>query len=111
MQLDTCADVPERIASNIFNPFVTIATPELSVVHENFESLRSSCSYYSVHHASHIDGEITSYKMNILHINARSIGSDDSFEEFELFIHRTKCMWHIICVSETWLSDHMIESR
>ena len=46
-----------------------------------------------------------------IHVNARSLLSDDKFAEFELFLEQTKCNWEIMCVSETWLSKRHGEKR
>ena len=47
----------------------------------------------------------------ILHVNARSILSDQKFEEFQLFINCSNDHWQIICLSESWLSDEVVQTR
>ena len=110
MNLVECSDIPEPLNSQQFNPFANITSPELQVDDNSFKTLQSSCGYFSL--PSMFDTNKSShYFLNIIHINARSICSNDKFEELQLFLTRSHCVWHIICITETWLSDDQISNR
>ena len=111
MNLSQCFEVPESLNSKVFNPFTNVASPDLQFVQEHFESLKTNCNYFSLPSANNNSPNPHSCKLNILHVNARSICSNDRFEEFLLFISRSACTWQAICVSESWLSDHLVSSR
>ena len=110
MNLVKCDDVPEQISSKTFDPFINIAQPNHSFVHEKFEDLRSNCSYYSTSHGA-IPFDPVPHQLNILHLNARSICSNERFDDFQLFLEKSGCVWQIICISETWLYDHVAVHR
>ena len=112
MNLTECTDVPEQL-NKTFNPFLNIASHLSSLVCDKFELIRTSCKHYSFPSASQnpISLNKENTKLNILHINARSIRSNERFEEFQQLITCSGCIWQVICVSETWLYDNMSESR
>ena len=112
MNLVECNDIPERISTETFSPFTNVASPELSLVHEKFEDLKSTCKYFSIPYTNSTSSHnLVSNQLNILHVNARSIQSNDRFDELQVFLHRSRCVWHIICISETWLSDDLAGNR
>ena len=110
MNLVKCDDIPEQIKSKTFDPFIDVAKPHHSFVHEKFEALRSTCNYYSAPHGA-LPLEPVPHQLNILHVNTRSICSNDRFDDFQLFLEKSGCMWQVICISETWLYDHLSGHR
>ena len=111
MNLSKCSDLPEHLHSKTFNPFSNVASTDLHLIQENFENLKSSCSYFSLPSALSKPQGSSHYQLSILHVNARSLCSDEKFDAFQLFLHKSQCTWQVICVSETWLSNHMVSSR
>ena len=110
MNLIECSDIPDLLNSQQFSPFANVAPPELQLENSKFKTLQSSCGYFSL--PSMQDTKKSSHHgLNIIHINARSICSNDKFEELQLFLTRSQCVWHIICITETWLSDNQIPNR
>ena len=111
MNLLPCTELPDGLSCKVFNPLLNKASPDLHIVQEKFELLRTSCDYFSLPtEINNIEKQSQSL-FNILHVNARSICSNEKFEEFQHFIFRSNCVWQAICVSETWLSDHLTQSR
>ena len=111
MNLSECVDIPEHLNDKTFDPFLNIAS--VSLVLDKFEMLRSSCKYYSIPLVNSTPHLVNSQevKLNILHVNTRSIRSNECFDEFQSFLLSSNCIWQVICVSETWLSDTMVENR
>ena len=103
-------DVPELLKNEKFCPFNNIASPELQLSHERFDILQSSCGYFSFP-VSIQRNKSSQHEFNIIHINAISICSNEKFEELQLFLYRSQCAWHAICITETWLSDYQIPYR
>ena len=105
---------PEILDQCLFSPFDSIGPADVSVSENLFEHLRINCKYYTLacqSPSTHNHGQDSSNQYSIIHINARSLLSDDKFSEFQVFLHLTKCKWSIICVSETWLKDGLEERR
>ena len=89
--------------SKIFYP---VANMGVDMEHEdsNYNSMLNNCSYTSIVNQTTLKAE-SNTKLNILHVNCRSIYSDDKFDDFLLFLQRTDANWSIICISETWLRN------
>ena len=109
MNLEKNTNLPDNILEKTINPFSKIASSDAALVHEKFETLRLNCEYYTSPLACGSGN--TSSNLNILHLNARSILSDTKFEDFHLFINCSKVKWHLICISESWLTDDMVPLR
>lgn len=86
----------------VFNPFISsqdIANSKLS--YDDYERVKDACAF-------HLPGKMGSAiiddanKLNIMHLNARSMLKKQ--EELNGFIAETNIKWHIISISETWLS-------
>ena len=99
-----------HLDTKIFNSFQNIALSDLHLTQAKYEVLRSSCGYFSLPSDENKEMKMP-IQLSILHINARSIYSNEKFDEFQLFLERTQCTWQIICVSETWLSDESVNSH
>lgn len=87
----------------IFHPFASLGHSFVLPTHQKFEEVRTNCKYFTVPCLA--DNFASSKEFRIIHINARSILSDDKFEEFKLILYRSGVQWDIVCVSETWLCE------
>ena len=94
----------------LFDPFHSHNTTEdhnSAFSYDTYENIRMACSF---HPPVQVKNVITnnSEKLNILHINARSLVNklDDLFT----LMMETDINWHVISVSESWLSKN-IEKR
>ena len=100
---------PPTLDQHLFEPFTTIGPADISQTHNSFENLRTNCKYFclpdqaSVGIQEPLNVNHPNVDVSIIHVNARSILSDDKFSEFQVFLHLTKNRWSLICVSETWL--------
>ena len=106
---------PPFLDQNMLNPFPTIGQdPSANHIHHTFEDIRANCKYYDMPTADDIAVDpqnVPCKNFTIIHVNARSLLSDEKFAEFELFLIRTKCKWSVICVSESWLCSDMEQRR
>ena len=107
MSFITCNELPDQLNKKI-NPFEHVTTSDLELTHEKYELIRENCNYYS---NANLSSALDRKHINILHTNVRSILSDSKFEEFQHFVKSTAINWHVVCVSESWLSDSMIPLR
>ena len=109
MNLIESTDYPPILNQITFDPFSFLGPSHLSFTHDKFEYLRSNCKYFSVPQ-THI-GNYEGKDLNILHINSRSLFSEEKFEEFKVMLFRLKHKWDIICISETWLCKDLEQNR
>lgn len=111
MQSVSYDNIPPLFNDNILDPFQNIGPADLSLQHHKFEHLKNGCSYFTlpsgVGSYSHRDNS----EHLMLHVNVRSILTNDKFEEFQTFLHSTDKHWSIICVSETWLDPFTEQYR
>ena len=98
-----------NLDEKIFNPFANLDQGNLSYTHQKFEEVRTNCKYYTI--SCLTDNFSSNNDLKILHINARSLLSDEKFDEFKVMLYRSGVAWDIICVSETWLYQHMEQYR
>ena len=113
MNLNASIDHPQSLDQQILLPFKNVGPSEMHNIHPAFENIRNNCKYYCIPPtdlASNLSNQ-TPKCLSMIHVNARSLLSNDKFAEFELFLEQTKCNWEIICVSETWLSKDMEGKR
>ena len=109
MNLKQINCIPDSLENKSFDPFQQVGIVDSITINEKFEAIRSNCKYFYsplVHKPNN-----TTDKFNILHVNVRSILSDSKFEEFQLFVSCSNEQWHVICVSESWLSDEVVPMR
>ena len=94
----------------IFDPFSKLGPNhfDVSQSHQKFEEIRTNCRYYSL---PCNDETFCDQNFKIIHINTRSLLSDEKFEEFKTMLHRSCCKWDVICVSETWLDEFSQKHR
>jgi len=111
MNLNESSAHPQSLDQKLFSPFTDIGPAGLSQTHYSYENIRTGCKYYSMPTQSVNFDQLKPDNFTIIHVNARSILSDDKFSEFQVFLHLTKCKWSLICVSETWLQDGLENSR
>ena len=113
MTLTESVNHPQSFDLHSFSPFHSLGPSEVGDTYHSFDNIRSNCKYYcsSVHNRSVESAVSISDSFSIIHVNARSILSDDKFDEFSVFLYKTQCNWSIICVSETWLCNDMEERR
>lgn len=114
MILAESTDHSPFLDQHIFCPFPDIGPADGNHTFHSFENIRTNCTYYCLPDPGVVpESSAASYhnKFSIIHINARSLLSDDKFAEFEVLLCRTKCRWSIICVSETWLCKEVEEKR
>lgn len=118
MILSQSTDHSPSLDQHIFCPFPVVDPTDVNHTHtyHSFENIKTNCKYYSLpapgtSSLSKPSADSNPGKFTIIHINARSLLSDDKFAEFEVLLFRTKCRWSIICVSETWLCKEMEEKR
>ena len=107
MNLIESVDHPKHYDEHKFSPFQSLAPFEVSDTYYSYENILDSCKYYCLpspdtytlhHHPKNCE-------FSIIHVNVRSLLSDEKFDEFETFLYRTHCRWSVICVSESWLCD------
>ena len=100
MRLQSNECLPPLLNEKIIDTFQHIGPQTLSFDHQRFELIRNNCKYYSCSRPGsflHNNGN----ENLILHINARSILTNEKFEEFQTFLYMTGKHWSMICVSET----------
>ena len=112
--LPESVDHPISLDQHILSPFPSVGPADINHTHDSFESIRTNCKYHCIPtpgNTPEIPTTSNSRKLTIIHVNARSLLSDEKFAEFEVFLFRTKCKWSIICVSETWLYKELEDKR
>ena len=109
MSLKEIKCISNVLESKTFNRFIQVGTTDSSIINEHFEEIRSGCRYF--YSPVVCKPQYTNNNLKILHVNARSLLSDLKFEEFQLFVNCSKDLWHVICVSESWLTDEVISIR
>ena len=109
MNLEKKTNLPDELLNKTINPFLDVASTDAALLHEKFETLRLNCQYYCSPLAC--NSSTANNNLNIIHLNVRSILSDTKFEDFNVFISRSKVKWHVICLSESWLTDDMTPLR
>ena len=88
----------------LFDPFASSSLPESNnsaFRYDAYDKIRTECSFHLPETVKNIITQSQS-KLNILHINARSIVN--KYDDFCNFLMHTEVGWHIISMSETWLS-------
>ena len=86
----------------IFDPFALATdTNDSSLAYDAYEKLRVACSFHSPTDMSNFIANNTN-KLNIIHINARSIVN--KHDDLCTLLVQTAITWHIISISETWLT-------
>ena len=97
-----------NLDSKVFHPVINMGV-NMDQVDNHYNKIVNNCSYTSI-----VDKTIptieSNAKLNILHVNCRSIYSDEKFDDFLLFLQRTDLNWSVICLSESWLTD-LVESK
>ena len=116
MNLNVNTSHPIVFDTNIINPFIDIDTSELPISCQQFEDIRNNCTYHDVtlqpqRNTSMQNKSPSQDRVNILHMNSRSILSDRKFEELETFVHNSNVAWSVICICETWLTPDMEDRR
>lgn len=91
----------------LFDPFFADSHTENNnseLSFHTYDKLRVVCSY---HLPLQIQNTVTNdfEKLNILHVNSRSI--INKLDDLCTLMTETKTKWHIISVSETWLSENI----
>ena len=88
----------------VFDPFTSTTTDDLDLSHHSFDKIRNNCTF---HMPKEVCQHITnnSRKLNILHVNARSI--INKLDSLCLLLNETDIAWHVISVSETWLAKSL----
>ena len=112
--LPECTNYPLSFDQHILSPFVNIGSLNCNLMYHSFENIRTNCKFYDIPASSGVSSlppSLCPDKLSIIHVNARSLLSDDKFSEFQLFIFRTRCRWSIICISETWLCKDLERKR
>ena len=108
MTIEKSNEYPTSFDNKVFNPFPNLGhLVELN--HPKFEEIRTNCKYFSC--VVGPDPIESSQSFSILHLNARSLLSDEKFDEFKLMLFRMGKKWDIICISETWLQNNMQYTR
>ena len=105
MNLVESNDHPPVLDQKILDPFASIGHPTLDCLHQDYDEIKGKCKYYTLPPTPELSSMPST--LEIVHVNARSILSDDKFEQFQTFLHRAGHRWSVICVSETWLSKDM----
>ena len=88
-----------------FNPFPH-ESDHLSLIYSQFEKLRTMCTFYqpsSLSKLLYTKNEPS--QINILHLNIRSIVN--KADNLQTLLKSTNIKWHVICISETWLSKEL----
>ena len=97
MQTLSHDDLPPLLNAKVLDPFQNIGLSSLSLAHEQFEHLKHNCKYV-VPTAPGTFSDVYSDDHLILHINNRSILTNDKFEEFQTFLYSTdRKHWSVIC--------------
>ena len=89
----------------IFDPFCSSRLSENindSFTYDTFENIRESCTFHVPKDVSKVISN-NSQKLNVLHLNARSIVN--KMDDLCSLISETAIMWHAIAVSESWISQ------
>ena len=89
MPLEESKAYPPTFDLNVFNPFLNVGTFQ-SLEHQNYEELRTNCKYFSL--VDGTDPVNTAQNFSVLHVNTRSLRSDEKFDEFKLMLFRTAKM-------------------
>lgn len=92
---------PEYRERKQFHPTVRIGNLDQMV--DQYQNILSNCSY-TIAQGSRLPIKASDSKINVIHINCRSICSDEKFDELILFLHKTNTNWTVICLSLTWLT-------
>ena len=114
MSFTNSVDHAYSLDQYVLNPFPIVGPSDINNTNHSYENIRTTCKYYNVPAHCGIgmsSDSLYAGKFTIIHVNARSILSEDKFSEFEVFLCQTKCKWSIICVSETWLCPEMEDKR
>ena len=114
MTLPESVDHSILLDQHILSPFPSVGPADINNTHVSFETIRTNCKYHCVpapDETPEIPTALATMNFTIIHVNARSLLSDEKFAEFEVFLFRTKCKWSIICVSETWLYKELEDKR
>ena len=91
--------------NKIFNPFPD-GSDHLSLTYLQFEKLRTKCKFYQPSSLSKtLDSKNEPSHLNVLHLNIRSIVN--KADNLQAFLKSTNINWHVICISETWLSKEL----
>ena len=62
------------------------------------------CKYYTLQNSPGIDNTFS-----VIHMNARSI--KNKFDEIKKIVLNSNSEWDVVCISETWLKDDVIEQH
>ena len=98
-----------RSLETLFNPFpITNDTDENNATfsYNDFENIRVACSYHLPENLKNIIAN-KSNQLNIMHLNSRSI--INKLYSISNLLVQTAVDWHIVSVSETWLSRNIEE--
>ena len=104
MHLLICNEHPNILDIKIMKPFPKIGPADLALRHSKYEEIRTQCKYYSCIRTN--VPELNEPHLSLLHVNYRSILSDEKFEDFQLFIHKTQSSWHIKLVGFNGFFDN-----
>ena len=104
MPLIESTDHPPHFDDHILNPFQCVGTEDIFLPNQHIENIRDNCKYVTIQHDNVAHLHPCSTNINILHINSRSMQSNDKFEELQVLLYRTNVLWSVICISETWLT-------
>ena len=69
--------------------------------YDDYETIRVACSFHSPCNVKNNMSDITN-KLNVMHVNTRSIVN--KYDDLCNLLIETATTWHIISISETWLS-------
>ena len=111
MNFAESTDHPDVYDRHIIDPFHHAGPPDFAQPIFHYDDIRFGCKYYSMPTVSNTQNTSTDNSFDIIHINVRSIFSNEKFEQLQLFLHRSGHKWHIICLSETWLSQDLENMR
>lgn len=109
MPLTLSTGHPNYLDVKTFQPTVSIG-PNFDLINDKYQNITDNCNYRVPQEGCLLVNENDS-TFNIIHLNCRSINSDEKFDEFLLFLERTKVDWSVICLSETWLTDDLEKKR
>ena len=79
---------------------ITLGTDDENL--KKIKHINEQCDYHTNLVNAHFHD-----KFSILHMNTRSM--KNKLEEINNFLLRSKAQWDIICISETWLKDDILE--
>lgn len=99
-----------------FNPFCDIGNNLCHADANEYEILCTECKYYTLSTNStsmnpHISHDSHTNKLFVIHLNVRSILSDEKFEALTTFLHLTGIQWDIVNISETWINSEVEKCR